>query len=103
MIGIDELDGTLAAASFAVANALTEIEAKEKRRVRVTGLHSIHALGDGQVSIWLDLDPPDAGENEGIVMVECNESEVIGVDRDVIVQVLTELGRVKRGVLTLVK
>ena len=79
---------TLDEASFEIARQLVEIAATEGRLPRIIGLHSIERIGDGQASIWLELDDAEANEGMGIVICHVYESAVSGMDRGDILRAL---------------
>jgi hypothetical protein len=82
---------TLAEASFDVARQLSEIAAIEARMPHVTGIHSMSAVDDGNVSIWFDLDTR-AGPNEGVVIVRVAAHEITGLGHDEIMQAVVGTG-----------
>jgi len=51
-------------ASFAVMDWMLHIAATEGRMPNI-GVHSIAGCGQGQVSVWLELDDPNANEGMG--------------------------------------
>jgi hypothetical protein len=46
------------------------------------GVHSIAGCGQGQVSVWLELDDPNANEGVGIIACHVDASAVAGMDRN---------------------
>ena len=70
---------TLDEASFDIARWLVELAQAEGRLPRITGIHALCALAMAEVSIWLDLDDPNANEGNGIVLCRVDECAVLGM------------------------
>jgi hypothetical protein len=68
-------------ASFAVMDWMLHIAATEGRMPNI-GVHSIAGCGQGQVSVWLELDDPNANEGMGIIDCHVDASAVAGMDRN---------------------
>ena len=86
---------TLLKASFDVAVTLNEIAAREGRAMNITDIHSIVRVGDGILSIYLDVDPPgvDCGAGgESCIIVHVDERAIAGMDRDDILAALMGSG-----------
>ena len=83
---------TLHEASFEIARQLVEIAQAEGRLPRVVGIHSIENFGDGEASVWLELDDAAANEGTGIVWCHVDERAVVGIDRADILRTLTGYG-----------
>lgn len=85
---MDRHVSSLDEASFAIAGDLMKLAQTEGRLPRITGIHSIVPIGDGEVSIWLALDDPNANEGNGVLWCHVDERALLGVDRDEIFRVL---------------
>ena len=82
-------------ASFDIAMTLNEIAQRESRAIHIVGIHSIARVGDGTLSIYLDVDPPgvDCGMGgESCIIVFVDERAVVNMDRDDILAALTGYG-----------
>jgi hypothetical protein len=85
---------TLVEAAFSIAAQLDNIARREKRSVRIAGLHSITQSDDpGMLSVWLDLDPATANDGMGIVSVRVDEAEVAHLDSARILSALVNDGQ----------
>ena len=72
---------TCARASFAIARELMELAQTEGRMPCITDIHSIVRTGDGQVSIWLELDNPNANNGNGVLFCHVDERALLGMDQ----------------------
>ena len=68
-------------ASFVVMDWMLHIAQTEGRMPNIIGLHSIAGCGQGQVSVWLELDDPNANEGMGIIACHVDASAIAGMDR----------------------
>lgn len=73
---------TLHEAGFVILESLMHIERTEGHMPNIIGLHSIADWGQGQVSIWVELDDPNANEGMGIIDCHVDASAVAGMDRN---------------------
>ncbi|MGA8173541.1 MAG: hypothetical protein WB839_02110 [Pseudolabrys sp.] len=55
----------------------------------IIGLHSIADWGQGQVSIWVELDDPNANEGMGIIACHVDERCIAGMDQNEVWEALT--------------
>ena len=86
---------TLDQASFEIATTLNEIAQREGRAMHITDIHSIVRTHGGQVSIYLDVDPPSAdcgAGGETCIICLVDERAVVNMDRDDILAALTGYG-----------
>ena len=86
---------TLDQASFEIATTLTEIAQREGRAMHITDIHSIVRTHGGQVSIYLDVDPPGAdcgAGGESCIICLVDERAVVNMDRDDILAALSGYG-----------
>jgi len=78
---------TLAEANTYLHEWLRDIEAATGILARIVGIHSIRHI-DGEVSIYFDISPPEAGEC-GVLYVSVDAADVAGVDPDAILAAVT--------------
>lgn len=71
---------TIDEASFSILAQLMEIKRREGRWPIVTGLHSMRSIGNGEISIWLELEDPNANAGAGVIMAHVDERAIVGVD-----------------------
>ncbi|MGC2454721.1 MAG: hypothetical protein WA592_18360 [Pseudolabrys sp.] len=86
---------TLDEASFYVAATLNEIAAREGRAMHITDIHSVVRTHGGQVSIYLDVDPPgvDCGVGgESCIIVLVDERAVLDMNQAELLRALTNDG-----------
>ena len=75
---------TLDQASFEIATTLNEIAQREGCAMHITDIHSIARTHDGQVSIYLTVDPPgiDCGVGgESCIICLVDEHAIAGMDQ----------------------
>jgi hypothetical protein len=80
---------TLHEAGFVILESLMHIERTEGHMPNIIGLHSIADWGQGQVSIWVELDDPNANEGMGIIACHVDERCIAGMDQNEVWEALT--------------
>ena len=80
---------TLHEAGFVILESLMHIERTEGHMPNIIGLHSIADWGQEQVSIWVELDDPNANEGMGIIACHVDERCIAGMDQNEVWEALT--------------